>query len=94
MKPHNLFLSGVAATVLSLSSVNPAVAQSPPSNEELGRRVDSIEMKLDAIIQMMAKDRPPVSTPTSASSQSSETPQSEVLPADGYQKGLTLDLYL
>lgn len=96
MNAHKFFLSSVAATVsLVLGATGPAIAQSAPSNEELGKRVDSIETKLDALIDMLAKDHS--STPassTAASPAESSEEQSEIQLGDDYQKGLNLDLYL
>lgn len=79
-----------------------AYAQSNPTNVELGKRIDALEMKMDALIDLMIKnnmDRPgtaPANSQKSATNQVSASAATMATPIThpGSEPGLTLDLYL
>lgn len=89
--------SSMAACIL-LGTVGAAMGQSVPTNEELGKRLDQLQMKLDALIELQMKNASSASATASSASVPSppskaDTPNA-VPASSGYRKGLTLDLYL
>lgn len=92
----------ILATVMVGSTVfgglDVSWAQNAPTNEELAKRMEALQMQLDALIKLQTKNAEQTATPSTPAGSSTSSQQTQnagtTTPASGYRKGLTLDLYL
>lgn len=96
--------ASLSAFLLAFTALAGAThAQSGPTNAELSKRIDALEMKMDALINLMIKNNMDRSVLAPASPEQSAATQVPTLPSSSAaakptrpasEPGLTLDLYL
>lgn len=91
MKGHNFLRSALAGSLFVFAMYSTGVhAQSAPSNEELGRRVDAMEGKIDKLIEMMSQ----MKSGDTPSAQSSVGAQANESTQQDFVVGTNVNLYL